>query len=58
MEEDTNIACARPASLQSTLNYGALTVNAVFSLSALIQFCRECWEDGWSAAMLSLIGLG
>jgi hypothetical protein len=58
MEVETNIAPTRLPSLQSTLNYGALIINAVFSSSAMIQFGRECWEDGWAPALLSLIGLG
>jgi hypothetical protein len=51
------VASAREQPLRLSLNYGALVVNAVFSLGAMIQFCRECWEEGWLVALRGLLGL-
>ena len=56
-ETNTAVATMRELPWRSSLNYGALGINALFSFSALVQFCRECWEDGWAAALLSFIGL-
>jgi hypothetical protein len=57
LETEHVAAGARGQLVRLSLNYGALIVNSVFSLGALIQFTRECWEGGWLVALQSLLGL-